>query len=70
MIEVQKHLIFDKFLMSLVTKLFSLVEGAVPTKEELSDFVRFCCHAYARMRGKDYVRRVLGRKTKKRAGIA
>jgi hypothetical protein len=40
------------------------------TDTVLTDFAAFCARAYARMRGKDFVRKLLGRTTKKRAGIA
>ncbi len=40
------------------------------SSEEVGELVGFCSFAYCRMRGKDIVRRLLGRKTKKQAGLA
>ena len=36
----------------------------------LSEFIEFCVHVYSRLRGSDYVKKLLGRKTKKEAGLA
>jgi len=36
----------------------------------LFEFIKFCVHVYSRLRGADYVRKILGRTTKKKAGLA
>lgn len=74
-VAAQKVLLKSEFYCGLAIQILSKVpeEGVPvepPTNDEITEFLEWATHAYVRMRGKDFVRRLLGRKTKKRAGIA